>query len=132
MIARVARLVACGLGVMAIWACGPVYIPVPPPNQVAFTSELVTAPDGMQRTVWVASGGANSNASGALFFLFDRERQAGVITTALADGSFQAPPMDGTAGDHVIVYYRDVHGRDSDSGCVLLSDATPTAPVCPP
>jgi hypothetical protein len=128
---RLGRLLAALAAAAVVWACGPVYIPVPPPNQVSFTSELVTNADGSNpRTVWIGAGGPNSNAGNALFYLFDEQRKAGVITTALPDGSFQAPPMEGTAGDHVLIYYQDVRGRDSDTGCVILSDALPAAPIC--
>jgi len=128
---RVARLLASGFVALALWACGPVYIPVPPPGEISFTSELVTDSTGATRTVWITSGGPNGNAASATFYVIDEERAAGVIARARPDGSFTASPMDGNLGDHVVVYYRDMTGRDSLSSCVLLSEAT-VADRCPP
>lgn len=129
--ARLLRLGACGGVAMALWACGPVYIPVPPPNEVAFTSALQTDPAGNSVTVWIGSRGPDSAAASAVFYLFDQEQDAGVIGGANPDGSFQSPPMKGTAGDHVTVYYRDTHGRDSAMACLILSTALPFAAQCP-
>ena len=126
---RIGRWLASAAALLAIWACGPVYIPVPPPGEISFTSELVTDAAGAARTVWITSGGPNGNATSATFFVIDQERAAGVITRANPDGSFVASPMDGTLGDHVTVYYRDVTGRDSQSTCVLLGEG-PVAERC--
>jgi hypothetical protein len=127
--ARLGRLFACGVAAAIVWACGPVYIPVPPPSQISFASELVTDPSGT-RTAWTASGAPNGNASNALFYIFDKAQNAGVIAAARPDGSFQSTPMNGTAGDQVTVYYQDEHGRDSDTACLVLS-TLPVADRCP-
>lgn len=127
---RVGRLLAAGLGLLALWACGPVYIPVPPPDEISFTAQLVTDPSGATRTLWITSGGANANAGDATFFVTDLERGAGVIARAQHDGSFTSGPMEGSLGDRVSIYYRDVTGRDSAAACVLLSTAA-IADHCP-
>jgi hypothetical protein len=127
---RIGRLVAAGLGLLAVWACGPVYIPVPPPDEISFRAQLFTEPSGATRTMWIASGGPNANAADATFFVTDLERGAGVIARAQHDGSFTSGPMDGSPGDHVSVYYRDLTGRDSVPSCVLLADAQ-VADHCP-
>lgn len=127
---RVGRLLLGGLVLVALWACGPVYIPVPPPGQISFASESLTDSTGTTHTWWITSGGKNGNAADATFFVVDQERAAGVITHARPDGSFTADPMEGTVGDHVTVYYRDVTGRDSAAACVLLSES-PVADRCP-
>jgi len=126
---RVARLLSCVLGVWALWACGPVYIPVPPPGQVSFTSTSLTDANGTPQTYWIASGGPNGNAANATFFITDLQRGAGVITRARSDGSFVSAPMEGTAGDQVSLYFQSSTGRDSVTACVILSDA-PVAPTC--
>ncbi len=126
---RVVRLLSCCLAAVALWACGPVYIPVPPPGEISFTPEALTDAAGNPRTLWITSGGPNGNAINATFFVTDVERGAGVIARARADGSFVAGPMEGNIGDHVSVYFQELGGRDSVSACVLLSDL-PAAAKC--
>jgi len=127
---RVGRLVTAGIGLVALWACGPVYIPVPPPDEISFSAQLITDSSGATRTMWITSGGPNANAIDATFFVTDLERGAGVIARARHDGSFITGPMEGSPGDRVSVFYRDSTGRDSLVGCVLLSNA-PVADHCP-
>ena len=127
---RVARLLSCVLGVWALWACGPVYIPVPPPGQISFTSMPLTDATGVTQTYWITSGGPNGKAPNATFYVTDLQRGAGVIARARADGSFVAAPMAGTAGDHVAVYFQSVGGRDSAANCLILSE-DPVASTCP-
>lgn len=127
---RVARLLSCVFGVWALWACGPVYIPVPPPGQVSFSSTLLTDPAGNTQMYWIAAGGPNGNAADATFFITDVARGSGVITRARADGSFVSPPMEGTAGDQVALYFQSPTGRDSVTACVILSE-DPVAAHCP-
>ena len=128
---RLARLATSCLVVVTLWACGPVYIPVPPPDQATFTSMLVTDSSGAQRAVWIASGGPNAASANALFYVFDSERDAGVIATADPSGAYVAPPMDGTMGDHILIYYQDMHGRISPTACLILSEQRPLAARCP-
>ena len=131
---RIARLMSCCVAAALIWSCGPVYIPVPPPQPgpTAFTSELVTDAAGNSKQVWIAAGGPDPLAGNATFYVFNQERNAGVISRALPDGTYQAPPMDGAEGDHVLIYYKDTRGEDSSVNCVLLSTLLPAAAVCPP
>jgi hypothetical protein len=126
---RIVRLLSCVLGAWVLWACGPVYIPVPPPGQVSFTSTPLTDAAGNIQTYWIAAGGPNGNAANATFFITDEQRGAGVITRARADGSFVSPPMEGTAGDQVGVYFQAVSGRDSATACLILGDG-PVAARC--
>jgi hypothetical protein len=128
---RIARLAALCLAVAVVWACGPVFIPVPPPGQTSFTLEVVTDSSGLERNFWIASGGPETKAANARYFVFDVERQAGVIARARPDGSYQAPPMEGTMGDRVFVHYEDEVGRKSATACLLLSPKLPTADPCP-
>lgn len=127
---RLGRLLLGGVALVVLWACGPVYIPVPPPGQISFTSTSLTDASGATHTLWITSGGKNGNAADATFYITDQERAAGVITRARPDGSFTADPMEGNVGDHVTVYYRDVTGRDSAAACVLLHEAA-VADLCP-
>jgi hypothetical protein len=127
---RIGRLVSVCTVALALWACGPVYIPVPPPGQVSFTAEPLTDATGMVHTLWTTRGGPNGNAANATFSIVDRESGQGVITVAAPDGSFVAGPMQASVGDRVSISYRDAHGRESPAACRLLSDL-PLAEPCP-
>jgi hypothetical protein len=122
---RAARLVAACLAVAAVWACGPVYIPVPPPGQASFTAQLLVDDAGVQHTFWIAAGGPEPAAADGTYFVFDDTRAAGVFTDARSDGSFEAPPFEGAVGDRVLVYYEDRVGKRSASACLLLSELRP-------
>src|SRR3954451_7433224 len=87
---------AAALGfVAALWACNAPFIPVPPPETV-FTPQLVADDAGGQKTVWRTAGAADQRAGLARFFLFNNNRGAGVIVNANPDGTYVAPPLDGT------------------------------------
>jgi len=126
----IGRLVSVCTVALALWACGPVYIPVPPPGQVSFTPEPLTDATGTVHTLWTARGGPNGNAANATFSIVDRESGQGVITIAASDGSFVAGPMQASIGDRISISYRDAHGRESPAACRLLSDL-PLADPCP-
>jgi hypothetical protein len=128
---RIARL-ALTLGVVSlVWACNAPFIPVPPPGMVTFTAQLVSDGANGQKTVWVAAGGPNDKAALSRFFIYDLERQGGVITTADNTGAFTAPPMDGTRGDRVQIYYQNPKGDYSQQSCRLLIEGPTDAPPCP-
>jgi hypothetical protein len=115
-----------------VWACNAPFIPVPPPGQSAtFTSALVTDGTGAQKTVWTAHGPANADAAFARFFVFNTARGAGVIAQAAADGSYTAPPMDGTQGDDVEISYERPNGSRTAPVCFELVLGDP-APACVP
>jgi hypothetical protein len=128
---RIARLVvALGLA-SVVWACNAPFIPVPPPGQTAsFTSELITDGAGVQKTVWIAHGPANADASFARFFVFNTDRGAGVITLAGADGSYTAPPLEGAEGDRIEISYQRPNGTQLGPDCFQLVLGA-TAPACP-
>ena len=127
------RLVRLALAVAAaglIWACNAPFIPVPPPGQTTFTTETLMDSTGAQKTVWITQGGANSQASAALFYVLDTDQGSGVIQRANVDGSFQAMPMDGTRGDHVRIYFQKPSGDNSEETCKLLIEGPDPAPSC--
>ena len=128
---RIARWFAAGIVVLGLWACGPVYIPVPPPSQITFTADLVTDSGGETRTEWITAGGPESKAVNGKYYVFDVDQNVGVIAGAQDDGSFQAPPLQGQEGDRVLIYYDDALGRPSASSCKLLSEQRPFAATCP-
>jgi hypothetical protein len=122
-------LAVAGLAWVAV-ACNAPFIPVPPPENV-FVKQLVTDGAGTSRTVWITQGKSDSHASNAKFFIFNDAIGAGVIVEAQADGSYTAPPLDGTMGDHVFLYYTTPAGVDSEVACRILNEGDP-APHCPP
>jgi hypothetical protein len=126
------RLAAACAVVVTLWACGPVYIPVPPPAiQASFTADTWSDAAGNEHRVWTAEGPPRVEQSRATFYLFDQDRSTGVIAVAASDGSFKTPPLEGTEGDHVLVYYRDSRGEVSATTCLLLNEMRPTAGACP-
>jgi len=128
---RKGRWIAACLGVVVLWACGPVYVPVPPPSQISFTADLVTDSAGVTHTEWITAGGPNDKAANGRYFVFDLDQNGGVIAPAMSDGSFVAPSMPGTAGDRVSVYYEDTLGHPSASSCRVLGEERPFAASCP-
>jgi hypothetical protein len=129
---RVTRLVAAVAVVVALWACGPVYIPVPPPMiQAAFTAETWTDAAGTDHRIWTAEGPPRPAQARATFYFFNEQQNAGVIAVGAADGSYKTPPMVGTEGDHISVYFRDTRGEYSGTTCLILSEMRPVAGVCP-
>jgi hypothetical protein len=119
----------------ALWACNAPFIPVPPPG-ATFESKLVDDGTGTggQKTVWITHGIPFTNAAFAHFFIFDEQTGNGVITTAAADGTYTAPPLDGTMGDHVRISFQTPGGDYSESSCLLLTTDVvgSSAPRCPP
>jgi hypothetical protein len=129
---RGTRLVAACAVVMALWACGPVYIPVPPPMiQAAFTAETWTDAGGTEHRLWTAEGPPRVAQAEATFYFFNEQQNEGVIATGAADGSYRTPPMAGTEGDHISVYFRDSQGENSATTCLVLSEMRPVAGACP-
>ena len=110
-----------------LWSCVAPILTVPPPGAIAFESTTLTASDGTQQKLWIASGGPLEQAANATYYVFDRSLGDGVIATAHNDGSFTAPPMQGNDNDQVLVYYKTPFGDYSDSLCVLLGT---TASAC--
>src|SRR4051812_38906150 len=118
---RIVRLASACLVVATAWACGPVYIPVPPPSQTTFTLDTaLTSSAGDQ--FWIAAGGPEPRAANGTYYLLDRNRNAGVIAGANPDGSYQAPPLAGSSGDHILIHYEERSGKVSPSACLLLGE----------
>jgi hypothetical protein len=116
------------LGASALlWSCVAPILTVPPPDAIAFESTMLTASDGTQQTFWTATGGPLEQAANATYYVFNRTLGGGVIATARNDGSFTAPPLQGTEKDQVLVYYKTPFGDYSDSLCVLLGPAASPA-----
>ncbi len=124
------RLGALLGGCALLWSCVAPILTVPPPSQIGFTSAIYTASDGTSKTLWTTTGGPIEQAAGATFYILDQAVHAGVIATAGTDGSFVAPPMEGTAKDRVTISYKTPGGDFSDSICVLLT-AGSVPPLCP-
>ena len=113
----------------ALAACNAPFIPVPPPDNV-FVSESLTDGSGNTKTVWITQGKADARAALAKFYIFNDSIGSGVIVDANADGTYTAPPMDGTMGDHIFVSYTTPAGSESEVACRQLIEGDP-APSCP-
>jgi len=116
--------VVCG-----VLACNAPFIPVPPPDNV-FVQETLTDGSGNSRIVWITQGKPDTRAAGARFFIFNDALKSGVIVDAAADGSYVAPPLEGSMGDHVLVSFTAPSGEDSEVACRVLTEGDP-APACP-
>jgi hypothetical protein len=130
---RLLRLATLLGAIALLWACNAPYIPVPPPG-ASFTTQLVDDGAGGQKTVWITHGLPSGNAALARFYVFNEMTGNGVITTAAIDGTYTAPPIDGTMGDHIQISYQAPGGDYSDSTCLLLTTELvgSSAPRCPP
>ena len=115
---------------LCLLACNAPFIPVPPPDNV-FVEQSITDGTGNSRTVWITEGKPDARAGLAKFFIFNNTRGAGVIVDANADGTYVAPALDGTSGDHVFIYYVTQGGAESETVCRQLVEGDP-APICSP
>ncbi len=113
-------------GSALLWSCVAPILTVPPPNEVAFSTIMITDSTDAPQTEWITTGGPLQQAANADYYVFNRTQGQGVIASAKNDGSFTAPPMQGSQGDQVLIYYKTPFGDYSDSLCVLLADGTAT------
>jgi hypothetical protein len=126
---RIARL-AVALGVVSlIWACNAPFIPVPPPG-ATFTSELVSDGAGGMTTVWITHGDINDKAAFGRFFIFNDQTNRGVAIGAASDGTYVAPPIDGTMNDHIEIFFETTGGDRSATACLQLHEG-PNELHCP-
>ena len=131
---RLARLATLLGAVALLWACNAPFIPVPPPG-ATFTAQLTDDGMGGQKTVWVTHGLSSTHAALARYSIINEATGDGVITTAAADGTFTADPIDGEMNDHIQLYYQTPSGDYSESICLLLTEAVGSngsAPSCLP
>jgi hypothetical protein len=96
-------------------ACNTPSVPLPPPALGALSFQRSGQPD-----LVVVSGMPTSVHAGARFYVFNRDRGDGVITTANADGSFTTSPFPGGDGDLVQMYFDNREGARSQDVCVEL------------
>ncbi len=94
-------------------------IPIPPPEP----SEMRFVIDTQTGTATFAYG-AENNFADALVYVFNRDRAAGIIARARADGSVGPTlPFPAADGDNIIVTF-DADGEAS-STCVVITTASP-------
>ena len=119
-------------GAALLWSCVAPILSVPPPGAIAFSMHVVVdQTTGVQQNEWIASGPKLEQAANGIYLIKNEALGGeGVIAPAANDGSFTAPPMPGTAGDHVLISYQTPYGDYSDSLCVLLAAGSPAA-LCP-
>lgn len=129
------KLTALLGGVTLLWACNAPFIPVPPPGAL-FDSQLVDDGMGGQKEVWITTGLPSSNAAFARYSVLNERTGMGIIVTAGPDGTFTGAPLDGVMNDRINIWYVTPQADQSDSICLLLTEAvdplTGSAPRCSP
>jgi len=131
---RILKLATLLGALTVVFACNAPFIPVPPPG-ATFTSQLTDDGAGGQKTVWITHGLPSTHAALARYTVINEATGNGVVTTAAADGTFTADPIDGVMNDHVQLYYQTPSGDYSESICLLLTEAVGSngsAPSCLP
>jgi hypothetical protein len=93
---------------------------------MTFSSLTLTDGNGMARTFWQGSRGADSLAANARFFLQDVTRRTGVDSYAAGDGSYASPLFEGNEGDQIHIYFTRPGGETSENACLLLQTGAPT------
>jgi hypothetical protein len=121
------RVIIASTAVGVVCACNTPSVPLPPPDLPA----LGFADSGQPGLV-VLRGKADSQHASVRFYVFDSTRGDGVITPAMADGSFTTEPFQGADGDAVQIYYDLPSGDRSQVVCVTLRlNATLFSQTCP-
>jgi hypothetical protein len=109
------RIILAALALVGVTLqCNTPSIPLPPPLLPALS--FVPAGTGLV----TMSGKPEMQHIGARFYVFNRSRGDGVITTAGADGAFTTQPFAGTEGDTVQIYYDHPDTERSADVCVAL------------
>jgi hypothetical protein len=94
--------------------CNTPSIPLPPPLLPALS--FADASNGMVTMV----GKPEVQHANVRFYVFNRSRGDGVITTAGSDGAFTTSPFPGADGDTVQIYYDNIDTTRSAEICVAL------------
>jgi hypothetical protein len=109
--------VVAGASYLLIFACNSTFIPIPPPNPT-FTES--TTPGE-----WQVHVPADSRATGALYFIFNQTTGSGLIQRAsTTDGSMDAYPLQGQAGDHIEIHWERSVADGSSTICRPLGPGT--------
>jgi hypothetical protein len=90
--------VIAGASYLLIFACNSTFIPIPPPNPT-FTENSATPGE------WQVHMPADSRASGARYYIYNEATGSGLIQRAADDGSADAYPLQGQAGDHIEIHW---------------------------
>ncbi len=112
---RKLRLILAAAALVAVsLQCNTPSIPLPPPLLPALSfndagTGLVTL-----------TGTPEPQHASARFYVFNRSRGDGVITTAGTDGAFTTQPFAGSDGDTVQIYYDHPDTERSADVCVAL------------
>jgi len=93
-----------------VFACNSPFIPIPPPDPTF--SESSTTPGQ-----WSVSSGADSRASGAIFYIYNASAGSGLIQRASQDGSMYAYPLYGKAGDSIQIHWERSVSDSSSTIC---------------
>jgi hypothetical protein len=109
------RIMVAALALVGVTLqCNTPSIPLPPPLLPALS--FADATGGMVTMV----GKPEAQHANTRFYVFNRSRGDGVITTAGADGAFTTSPFPGADGDTVQIYYDNADTTRSAEICVAL------------
>jgi len=104
-----AAIVACA-AYLLIFACNSTYIPIPPPNPTF--SESATPGE------WQVHMPPDSRAAGARYYIYNLSTESGIIQRAsTADGSMDAYPLQGQAGDRIEIHWERTPVDGSSTIC---------------
>lgn len=114
--------VVLGLG-LALAGCLTPSIPIPPPSPDKMTFAVTV--QGMDSTATFAYG-PEDNYELATVYVFNRDRGAGIITTARADGSVgPTQPIGAAVGEQIVVSFQTEEATVST--CIKLRDGVQSA-----
>jgi len=119
----VARL-ACLVLLAGLAGCVTPSIPIPPPDPERMTFAVDTT--GGTATF---SYGPELNYADAIVYIYNRDRGAGIITTARGDGSVgPTQPFAAAVGENLSITFETDDAVVSS--CVMIRDQGPPTPYC--
>jgi hypothetical protein len=107
-------MIAC-IAFVAVFACNSTFIPIPPPNPT-FTQSSTGE--------WAVQTPPDTRASGAIYYLYNADLGSGLIQRASADGSMYAYPLQGNAGDRIMIRWEKSPTEGSSGICRPLGEGT--------
>lgn len=98
-----------GASYLLIFACNSPFIPIPPPNPT-FTESPTPGE-------WQVHVPADSRAIGSRYYVYNSTTGTGLIQRAAPDGSMDAYPLQGQAGDPIELHWERSLSDGSSTIC---------------
>ena len=99
---------AASLSFLVVLSCNTPFIPIPPPDP-----EFSQDPSGD----WAVHMSADSRAIGSTYYIYNANLGSGLIQRAAPDGSVYARPLQGQAGDNVMIHWEKSENERSSTIC---------------